>query len=342
MPEAFSTSEKTVPVKKRDQSKRRAGYQPKFSVHGRPGKRTPELEKALLAAIETGAPYRIACAACSISEDSFTEWRRKDPVFAAQVEKAAGKTALRLLKKIEKCADENFSAAAWILERRFPSDFSRPEVQLNLIQQNNVNAGINGQAFQSIVVSDLEFSKLRENPSYQHRRNEGPVRDVEATIVEPNLSGTLVRADHPGCSILSQSQAAETERRVKQAQEKIERLMEGRRRGNGDSEPAASRQAAIGGETVGMVLTAIRMPAGSPPASWWSQLVRGAGGREIEKETAVEVCKIVLRETLGLLRAQRVAIEFGSEPVALSDVQAKIQQVAGPRGWSALLAKVGA
>ena len=53
------------------------------------------------------------------------------------MEKAAGRTALRLLKKIEACADENFSAAAWILERRFPQDFSRPEVQLNLISQSN-------------------------------------------------------------------------------------------------------------------------------------------------------------------------------------------------------------
>jgi hypothetical protein len=154
MPATFSITEKPAPQKKkRDQS--RSKNQPKFSANGRPGKRTPQLEKALLAAIETGAPYRIACAACSISEDSFTEWRRKDPVFAAQVEKAAGKTALRLLKKIEKCADENFSAAAWILERRFPSDFSRPEVQLNLIQQNNVT-----ENHLSITITESEVREI--------------------------------------------------------------------------------------------------------------------------------------------------------------------------------------
>jgi hypothetical protein len=50
--------------------------------------------------------------------------------------------ALRLLGKIEKQADENFSAAAWLLERRFVEVFARPEVQLNLVHQNNatVNA----------------------------------------------------------------------------------------------------------------------------------------------------------------------------------------------------------
>src|SRR5262245_10586961 len=105
---------------------------------GRPTKRTPQLEKALLAAIRTGAPYRIACMACGISEDVFANWRRADSVFAQQVERVSGQSALRLLKKIETQGKENFSACAWLLERRFPETFSRPEVQLNLIQQNNV------------------------------------------------------------------------------------------------------------------------------------------------------------------------------------------------------------
>jgi hypothetical protein len=96
------------------------------------------LDKALLSAISKGAPYKIACLACGISEDAFTDWRRKDRAFAQAVERASGKMALRLLGKIEKQADENFSAAAWILERRFVETFARPEVQLNLIQQNNV------------------------------------------------------------------------------------------------------------------------------------------------------------------------------------------------------------
>ncbi len=109
--------------KKRDQ--RRPDERKLSANGGRPGKRTPQLEKDLLAALETGAPYRIACLACGISDDSFANWRRKDPEFADRVNKAAGKTALRLLKKIEKNADENFSAAAWLLERRFPESFSR-------------------------------------------------------------------------------------------------------------------------------------------------------------------------------------------------------------------------
>jgi hypothetical protein len=39
--------------------------------------------------------------------------------------------ALRLLGKIEKHAEEFFAPAAWMLERRFPESFSRPEIQLS-------------------------------------------------------------------------------------------------------------------------------------------------------------------------------------------------------------------
>jgi len=137
MPAVFSKAVKTVEGQQKPKRVQvRAG--PKFTAHGRPCKRTPALEEALLKAIGAGAPYKIACLACGISEDAFTDWRRKDPEFARAVEEASGKMALRLLGKIEKQADENFSAAAWLLERRFVEIFARPEVQLNLIQQNNV------------------------------------------------------------------------------------------------------------------------------------------------------------------------------------------------------------
>ncbi|PYK18093.1 MAG: hypothetical protein DME55_07690 [Verrucomicrobia bacterium] len=104
---------------------------------GRPSKKTDEKVKALMQVISTGAPYRICCAAVGVSYDSFMTWKREDWEFDAKVEAASAKAALRLLGKIEKQADQNFAASSWILERRFPEIFSRPEVQLNLIQQNN-------------------------------------------------------------------------------------------------------------------------------------------------------------------------------------------------------------
>ena len=95
---------------------------------GRRTKKTEQTVNALLEAIATGAPYTICCAAVGIHYDSFMTWKREDPEFAAKVEQVASRAALRLLGKIEKHSDENFAASAWILERRFPQDSSRPEV----------------------------------------------------------------------------------------------------------------------------------------------------------------------------------------------------------------------
>jgi len=203
MPAAFSTDEKSVPKKKRDQSQRRAGYQPKFTRAGRPGKRTPQLEKDLLAAIATGAPYRIACQACGISEDSLIEWRRKDPIFAKQVEEAAGKTALRLLKKIEANADENFSAAAWILERRFPGDFSRPEIQLQI--NNTTNQTTNNMLVVSAEVADAIESRMKSAGAkiaqlFASRRNgaKSPPDAPEPIEVAMEPVEIVMPADEPG------------------------------------------------------------------------------------------------------------------------------------------------
>jgi hypothetical protein len=329
VPATFSTSEKpATEKKKRDQSRSR--NQPKFTTNGRPGKRTPQLEKALLAAIETGAPYRIACLACGISDDTFTEWRRKDPAFAAQVEKAAGKTALRLLKKIEANAEENFSAAAWILERRFPTDFSRPEVQLNLIQQANINThGADGHNLESIIVSDLEFLGLKKHENYAHHPAERPAREVEATVssVPEDLSGVLKVVNHPASAVISESQARESRRRVEQTNAKIDALLKAKRLGNGNGTP----------EPVAMKLAPITMPAEPVPSSWWAQLVTGDNTRQIARDAAVMVCRTVVREVLGGNRAQPVPIEFAPGEVLLRDVHSAVLALCGAPGWTALV-----
>jgi hypothetical protein len=98
------------------------------------------------------------------------DWKATDPEFELLVEQAASKTALRLLRKIEAQAEENFAAAAWILERRFPEDFSRPEVQLNLqtnVVQNNL----------SITISSEEAKQIETEAAPVRRK----VREMMAT-----------------------------------------------------------------------------------------------------------------------------------------------------------------
>jgi hypothetical protein len=310
---------------------------------GRRTKRTPALEKRLLTLVKTGLPLKFSAASVGVTYTTLDNWRRADPKFAQDIEIAILASVKKRWDLIRKAGEDtangrgDWKSQAWLLERCFPADFSRPEIQLGVAIQNNVSTGANGQAFQSMVLSDLEFSKLRGNPSYTHRPNAGPVRDVEAQVVpSADLSGALVRVDCPGSFVISESQEQETRRRVEKAEAKVDALLSQRRTGgnqpNGKPEPEASP---------GLVLAPIKMPEGDPPSSWWGQLVKGDGSREIEKQSAVMVCRIVLRETLGPHREQSTAVDFKTEPVTLGDLQAAIQDLAGPKGWSALLRKAG-
>jgi hypothetical protein len=116
------------------------------------------------------------------------------------------------------------------LERLLPRQWAKPEVLVAI--QNNVQLGGNGTpggiALEQLVLADLEFAKLRENPNYAHRQPEARnnAREVEASVsrVPPDLAGHLTRSDKPGSMIVSESQARESRRKVDRAEAKVDAL----------------------------------------------------------------------------------------------------------------------
>ena len=88
-----------------------------------------------------------------------------------------------------------------MLERRFPADFGRPEARLNLAVQTNVNA-TNGSdtTFQTVVLSDLEFSQLR---NHEHHPEQS-IREVKSEVA-PELSGSLVKQGVSNAVVISES-----------------------------------------------------------------------------------------------------------------------------------------
>jgi hypothetical protein len=148
------------------------------------------------------------------------DWKRTDPDLAERVEKTAAQSAMRLLGKIEKHATDNFAAASWMLERRFPELFSRPEVQLHMIQQNNVIENNLTITISAEEVKQIEDAASPERESvrtmfeeYQARRGSGTgngngqkqrILDVQAAEVKPaeavkpeNLAPITTKADKP-------------------------------------------------------------------------------------------------------------------------------------------------
>jgi hypothetical protein len=188
-----------------------------LSGPGRPSKRSKRVVTELLDAISAGAPIILACQAAGIHPDTFQVWRRRDSRLALQTDQAAARGALKRLKKIEEHGEENFAALSWMLEPRYPEMFGKPEVQLNVGIQNNVN-GNDKKNFEIIVVEDLEFLGLRQRSEYTHYP--GPdrvVREVEANVVRPpvapELSGHLSREGAPEGKVISRSAHEENERR---------------------------------------------------------------------------------------------------------------------------------
>jgi hypothetical protein len=88
--------------------------------------------------------------------------------------------------------EETFAALSWLLERRHPDLFSRPEIQLNMIAQhneveNNLVINIAGQEYAAI---ESEAEPIREKiagmiAKYRSSTGNGDsgVRDIEASPV---------------------------------------------------------------------------------------------------------------------------------------------------------------
>jgi transposase len=96
-----------------------------MSDTGRPTKRTPETEEAIFAALRKGMTKKAAAASGGITYTTLREWEQAFPEFAEALKAAEADSQQELLKKIWTASDQQWQAAAWMLERRWPQDFAR-------------------------------------------------------------------------------------------------------------------------------------------------------------------------------------------------------------------------
>lgn len=103
---------------------------------GRPSKLTPETQKRILEALSVGTTYELACQYAGISYETFRRWMNTGEdaktgqfrAFYEAVKEAEGRAVVGWLAKIEQAASAgNWQAAAWKLERRYPSEFGRKD-----------------------------------------------------------------------------------------------------------------------------------------------------------------------------------------------------------------------
>jgi len=101
-------------------------------------KLTDEATDKLLSLLRAGSYVDVACDAAGVARRTFYKWWKQgdpagsDPAFAelrefrARVEQAKADAESRLVAVVASAARENWQAAAWQLERRYPERWARP------------------------------------------------------------------------------------------------------------------------------------------------------------------------------------------------------------------------
>ena len=89
------------------------------------GKFSSDTQARIVEALEHGATYELASHYAGITYETFRTWLASKPAFSDAVKAAEGKAAMTWLKLIDSAAVDNWQAAAWKLERRYPSMYGR-------------------------------------------------------------------------------------------------------------------------------------------------------------------------------------------------------------------------
>lgn len=128
-----------------------------MSKAGRPSILTPERKKTFIKALENGSTIKLACALAGFRVSTVCEWiqrgkgehstRQSTPEyaeFAAEVERAIARSELTLLKRVNAASRDDWRAASWILERRFPAQWSNTQ-RIALQVEREVKARMDGE-----------------------------------------------------------------------------------------------------------------------------------------------------------------------------------------------------
>jgi hypothetical protein len=103
---------------------------------------TPALQVRICKLLSQGSAIKSACIVCGIGERTFYDWRDKGKAgeepfarFFSAVTRAREQHKANLIQRIVAAIKADWKAAAWLLERQFPADFSRPEQREIIIER---------------------------------------------------------------------------------------------------------------------------------------------------------------------------------------------------------------
>lgn len=100
---------------------------------GARSKKTPQVMAGICEAIRRGMPFERAAQLNGISRSTLLKWRNEDAEFSRLVDEACAVSEVLLLEAIQEKTSEDWRAAAWILQKRFPERYAdRRELEVNV------------------------------------------------------------------------------------------------------------------------------------------------------------------------------------------------------------------
>ncbi len=115
----------------------------------RKSKATPERIAGICKLIASGLSPRRAAEKLRIHHSTLANWRERDSDLSREVANAEAQFIERQIGTIETAANKgSWQAAAWLLERRYPTEFSQPQIQI----QNNLSMKVEHEPLDEVLL----------------------------------------------------------------------------------------------------------------------------------------------------------------------------------------------
>lgn len=141
-------------------------------VMGRPTKLTKELQAKVIEAVRAGNYIETAAAYAGISKPSLYDWMKRGNNqnkgiyrdFLNAIEKALADAEMRDVLIIGNAAKENWQAAAWRLERKFPDRWARKDkIQAEVNHSGGISTKIEIEQHYHVVQEIIEKDDKLKN-----------------------------------------------------------------------------------------------------------------------------------------------------------------------------------
>ena len=103
---------------------------------------TPEVVETILRHVELGIWPERAARMAGIDGAAMRKHKERNPQFVTDLEKAEAKAEASLHGRMLRAMDENWTAVAWMLERRFPQRYAKQDPKVVVHNEAHAQAGV--------------------------------------------------------------------------------------------------------------------------------------------------------------------------------------------------------